>query len=117
MKDDINEAERAMVIMQEKTLKKYPTWAPDLEFYRGIVQRDETLVNKALEIMLTPRNHGSRTKSFPLIHDLISIHATGYAKLAWLKGMKVEVNSVLVPAGILPLQPLAQYKREFDFFL
>jgi Immunity protein 49 len=117
IKDDIAEAERAMLIMQEKTLKKYPTFAADLDFYRGIIQKDEALLNKALAKMLTPRNHGSRTRAHPLIHGLISIHATGYAKLAWLKGLKVEVNSVLVPAGILPLQPLAQYNREFDFFL
>ncbi|MFC4263902.1 Imm49 family immunity protein [Ferruginibacter yonginensis] len=45
----------------------------------------------------------------------VSFPALGYAKLAWLKGIEVEVKSHLVPKELLPIQPLEKYEIPYDF--
>ena len=39
----------------------------------------------------------------------------GYTKLAWRKGIEVEVNSPLISKELLPIQPLDKYEIPYDF--
>ena len=46
---------------------------------------------------------------------MFSIHATGLAKLAWIKGIEVEINHPLLPKELLPINPNKEYFIEYDF--
>lgn len=59
--------------------------------------------------------HKLRNKHNLLLNEFISHPALGYAKLAWLKGIEVEVESSLVPKELLPVQPLGRYINEYAF--
>ena len=41
--------------------------------------------------------------------------ALGYAKLAWLSGIEVDIDSPLVPKELLPLQSNEKYDDSYDF--
>jgi hypothetical protein len=41
--------------------------------------------------------------------------ALGYAKLAWQKGLEVEINNPLVPKEPLQVKPLDKYVDSYDF--
>lgn len=41
--------------------------------------------------------------------------ALGYAKLAWILGMEVEIKSKLIPKALLPVLPLEKYEVPYDF--
>jgi hypothetical protein len=45
----------------------------------------------------------------------VSFPAVGYAKLAWRKGIEVEVNSPLIPSELLPVRPLEHYDIPYKF--
>ena len=49
--------------------------------------------------------------------DFISMPAIGYLKAAWYIGLEVEVKHKLIPMELMPIQPLVEYKNEFEYFL
>lgn len=94
-------------------IKKKPQGFQGLDkFFIGLQNRNLQEVEKALEIMIT--NHGKRGE-LELYKDYISFEVTALAKLAWRKGIEVEVNSPLVPKELLPIQPLEKYEISYDF--
>jgi NAD-dependent oxidoreductase involved in siderophore biosynthesis len=50
-----------------------------------------------------------------LVSDYFSVEVAALAKLAYIKGIEVVVESSLVPKEILPIQELANYEG-YDFF-
>ncbi len=115
IKDDWAEYERAMAIMKTKTLKKYPVMQWDIDFFEGMAERNKTKIEAVLAGFVTPKVHKQRNRLHILLNEFISHPALGYAKLAWLKGIEVEVNSPLVPKELLPVQPLSNYINEYKF--
>ncbi len=105
----------AMEIMKTKTLKKYPAMYLDIQVFEGIAERDKTKIENALAEFVTPKIHKQRNKHHILLNEFISHPALGYAKLAWLKGIQVEVDSPLVPLELLPVKPLSMYVNEYEF--
>ena len=69
----------------------------------------------ALTELLTPKMHNIRNKHNILLNEFISHPALGYAKLAWLKGIEVEIDNPLVPKELLPFKPLENYLNEYAF--
>lgn len=47
--------------------------------------------------------------------EYISTPALGYTKLAWLKGMEIEIDHPLIPKELLPCRPLEKYEDTYDF--
>ena len=47
--------------------------------------------------------------------DLISTPAVIYAKIAWLHGCKVVVDTPYIPAEWLPMDPLPHYDNHYRF--
>lgn len=115
IKDDWEEYERAMEIMKTKTIKKFPALALDLLFYEALGERNKVKVEAVLAEFVTPKVHKRRNKQQTLVNEFISHPALGYAKLAWLKGIKANVESALVPKGLLPIHPLVRYENEYGF--
>ena len=50
-----------------------------------------------------------------IAQEYISIPALGYAKLAWLKGMEIEIDHPLIPKELLPYRPLENYVDSYGF--
>ncbi len=85
---------------------------PDLEALQGIMDRDKIKVEKAIHTLAT-KDHKKRNDE-SIFNELLSIPALGYAKLAWLKGLEVEVDSPLIPQNLLPIRPNERY-WDYDY--
>lgn len=114
IRDDWAEFERAMVIMNAKVVPKFKMEL-DADFYRAFAEKDKGEMEEVLAKLVSPKVHAARNRQQIVISDFISQPALGYAKLAWLKGIEVEVDSPLVPKELLLVRPLDTY-RELDLF-
>jgi hypothetical protein len=114
LKDDWNDFEQAMVIMNTKTVPKFKMEL-DAAFYMALAEKNKTKMEQIISELLTPKVHKLRNNQQGVFGDFISQPALGYAKLAWIKGVEIEVNSPLVPKELLPVAPLPEYK-ELDLF-
>ena len=70
---------------------------------------------EAINELLTPKRHIQRTKYMELVNEFISHPAIGYGKLAWLKGIKVEIDNQFIPKPLLPVAPNEIYSDEYEF--
>lgn len=114
IKDDWKEYERVMPIMKTKTVKKFKM-EMDAAYYEALAERNQKKLEEILAEFVTPKIHKQRNKVHELVNEFISHPALGYAKLAWLKGIEVKVESPLVPKDLLPIKPNLQYLDEYDF--
>lgn len=86
----------------------------DINFFRALHQKDQSKCEAILKEMVSPKIHQKRNDD-ALLKKYISMPALGYAKLAWILGIEVEVKSKLIPKDLLPVQPLAHYEIPYDF--
>ncbi|MCP4522980.1 MAG: immunity 49 family protein [Candidatus Gracilibacteria bacterium] len=84
----------------------------DLEVLEGIMEKDSEKIKNAIYV-LANKEHKKRNDE-SILNELISIPALGYAKLAWLKGIEVEIDHPLIPKELLPVQPNEEY-WEYDY--
>lgn len=117
IKNDMDSLQKMVERLDSKMLplKKWEFARWDREIFVGFLTNDKIKIENTLQEMLVPKIHKSRTKH-QWYSDYISFPALGYAKLAWIKGMEVEVNNPLIPKELLPVQPLAAYP-EYEFIL
>jgi hypothetical protein len=118
MANDFVGVERNLNIIETITLKSLPKneegLKDDYEFYKALHNSDKARMEEVLEKLTSPKIHKKRNDN-PLLNQYISFPALGYAKLAWRKGIEVEVNSKLVPIELLPVQPLDKYEIPYEF--
>ena len=114
IKDDWAEYERVMPIMKNKTVPKFKMEL-DAAFYEALAERNKEKMEEVLAEFITPKVHKQRNKHHELINEFISHPALGYAKLAWYKGIEVNVNSPLVPKELMPIKPLDNYEDVYSF--
>lgn len=118
MANDNEGVERNLNIIETKTLKNLPKkeegLKDDYEFYKALKLGDKAKMEEVLEKLVSPKIHKKRNDN-PILNQYISLPALGYAKLAWRKGIEVEVNSVLVPKELLHIKPLDNYEIPYDF--
>lgn len=118
MVNDEKGVERNLNIIETKTLKSLPKkeegLKDDYEFYKALYVGDKAKMEEVLNKLVSPKIHKKRNDN-PILNQYISLPALGYAKLAWRKGIEVEVNSPLVPKELLPIQPLEKYEIPYDF--
>lgn len=86
----------------------------DVNFFKALLNRDKSKCETILKEMVSPKIHQKRNDD-PLLKKYISMPALGYAKLAWILGVEVEVKSKLIPKALLPVQPLEKYEIPYDF--
>lgn len=119
MVNDIAGIERNLNIIETKTLKKLPKreegLLDDYEFYKALHSGNKNRMEEILDKLVSPKIHKKRNDN-EVLNQYISCPAAGYAKLAWRKGIEVEVNSPLVPKELLPIKPLEKYFIPYDFF-
>ena len=114
IKDDWAEYERVMPIMKIKTVKKFKMEL-DAAFYEAVAEKNKAKCEEILRVLVTPKVHKQRNQAKPLVNQFISHPALGYAKLAWLKGIEVEVDSPMIPPELLPVAPLSNYIDPYKF--
>jgi hypothetical protein len=118
MANDHNGIERNLNIIETITLPKLPKkeqgLKDDFDFYKALYYSDKPRMEEILDKLTSPKIHKKRNDN-PILNQYISFPALGYAKLAWLKGIEVVVNSKLVPIELLPVQPLDKYEIPYEF--
>jgi len=75
---------------------------------------DKGKMEEVLEKLTSPVIHKKRNDN-NILNQYISLPALGYAKLAWRKGVEVEVRNKLVPKELLPIKPLKNYEIPYEF--
>jgi hypothetical protein len=91
--------------------KEYLRLAPDVLFLEGMVTGEQAKVETALTQLLDKKMVRYRNKdSIPGIGEWLSHPAMWYAKLAWIKGMEIQIDHPMVPLALLPVAPLPEYK-------
>jgi hypothetical protein len=118
MANDNEGVKRNLNIIEIKTLNSLPKkeegLKDDYEFYKALHNSDKAKMEEVLEKLTSPKIHKKRNDN-PILNQYISLPALGYAKLAWRKGIEVEVKSNLVPKELLPIAPLDNYEIPYDF--
>lgn len=118
MANDNAGVERNLNIIETITFKKLPKkeegLKDDYEFYKALLASDKAKMEEVLEKLVSPKIHKKRNDN-PILNQYISLPALGYAKLAWRRGIKVEVISPLVPIDLLPILPNEAYNIPYDF--
>jgi len=117
MENNIEGVERNLNIFElnpNKTFKKSKTLEYDYEFYRALNANDKYKIEEVLEKIINPKFHKIRN-DIPIISQYVSMPALGYAKLAWRKGIEVDVQNPLIPKELLPIQPNESYDIPYDF--
>lgn len=99
----------------DKNHKKYPLKEKNSALLKAIINNDNMEVEELLNFFLLPENHKKVNDALMLSTKLFSLHATGFAKLAWLKDIEVNIEHPLLPMELLPIQPNESYFLEYDF--
>ena len=113
IKGDWEQVKWSLEIMNTKNQKLNKGLLPDRMFLEGLCAKNQKKMEEALLLLL--KDHKKRNKHMGIAQDYISIPTLGYAKLAWLKGIEVEVDHPLIPKESLPYRPLPKYEDKYDF--
>jgi Immunity protein 49 len=113
MKEDWEGVKWSIEIMKTKNAKLRKGILSDISFFEALVERDESKMLAAIKQLL--KDHKKRNKHMGISQEYISIPALTYAKLAWLRGFKIQIEHPLVPKELLPYQPLDEYDNKYDF--
>lgn len=95
--------------------KKYPFKEIDGNILKAILEKDTSKIEELLNILLLPKNHKRRNNIYPLRRDILSFPALGFAKLAWIRGVEVEIDHPLIPKELLPIKPNEKYDNTYNF--
>lgn len=79
------------------------------DFFTLLMRGDK----QSLEDLVT--QHARIRSDDPLTEDFMSYLGTLEAKLCWFKGIKVQIDSPLLPMALMPIAPLAHYDDMYDF--
>lgn len=112
-----NLIERNLEIMERVWFKKpneNSSLQYDIDFFKALYQKDISKCEEVLNEMVSPKIHQKRNDD-ALLKKYISMPALGYAKLAWILGLEVNVKSKLIPKELLPIKPLDNYEIPYDF--
>lgn len=101
-------------LKKDKILKRGKELELDFTFFKALHTNDKSKMEEILGKLVSAKIHKKRNDN-PILNQYISLPALGYAKLAWRKGIEVEVNSPLVPKELLPIKPLDNYEIPYDF--
>jgi hypothetical protein len=114
LKKDAAGLQDAIEILTKTTKKKgwQGQFAGTTVVFTGLSQNDKAMVEKGLEALLAA--HKNQTQPV-VLRDFFNIEATTLAKLAWMQGLEVNIDSPLLPKELLPVQECLEYPG-FDFF-
>lgn len=117
MENNTEGVERNLNIIELKILNKVSKndgLIDDYHFYKALLDSDKGKMEEILAKLLSPKIHKKRHEDL-MLKQYFSFIGTGLAKLAWRKGIEVEVNSPFVPKELLPIVPNELYDIPYDF--
>lgn len=118
LSNDTAAIERNLNIIETITLKKLSYkeeyLRDDYEFYVALYDENRVKMEEILEKLISPKIHKKRNTN-PISNKCISLPATAYAKLAWRKGIELQVNSNLIPKKLLSLLPSVEFEIPYNF--
>lgn len=79
------------------------------DFFTLLMQGDK----QGLEDLV--QKHALTRSGDPLTEDFLSFLGVLEAKLCWLKGIPVQIDSPLVPMALMPVSPLSHYEDVYEF--
>ncbi|MGP1992019.1 hypothetical protein D9V96_009045 [Zobellia laminariae] len=82
-------------------------------FFIGMTKLEGLKIIDALNQLVDPVFHKKRVLSHTI--DLIATPEAGFAKLAWIKGIHIDIKSYLIPYEMLPIIPNETYHIEYEF--
>ena len=82
--------------------------------YQAFLEKDVNKLNLGLNSLETKTLRRTRQKHAN-IEKYISVLTLAFAKLAWMHGMEVEIDSKYVPKELLPFKPLEEYTIPYKF--
>lgn len=103
-----------MEIVKTKSIKKFPNYLHDYNFFIAFQKRDKEGCENAIKMLLEKRTGNARNKH-NIYKDFFSFPALGYAKLARIKGIALSIDHELVPQALLEVQPNDSYIDEYEF--
>lgn len=92
-------------------MKQFESFAGVVNILNGFKAKDEVLIKKGLEDFIATAKKRNKDG---IISKFFSIDTAGFCKLAWIKGYEIDLKSPLVPAELMPIEPL-DYYPEYDF--
>lgn len=112
--DILGERAQMVIAISPPSQKKFMV---DHRFYLALAQGDVAAMESALAELTSEKMARVRNDelSFGYTHFFIGTHAVIYAKLAWIRGFEVRVDSPYVPAEWLPVRPLPSYSDPYEF--
>jgi|GEM_PF-1263584 len=118
MEDNVEGVKRNLDILEAITLKrlskKEELLRIDYAYYQALLEKDRAKCEELLAELISPTIHKKR-KDNPILNQYISQPALGYAKLAWRQGIKVDIDSPLIPKELLPIKANDDYPIPYDF--
>jgi hypothetical protein len=81
---------------------------------KAFIDQDADALQKAL-IRFEDKKLKAHRKKVNMHEKYVSIVPLGYAKLAWLRGMEIQLDSEYIPKDWLPYQPLEEYTIPYWF--
>ncbi|MCW8209337.1 hypothetical protein D8B24_20540 [Verminephrobacter aporrectodeae subsp. tuberculatae] len=110
----VEERAQKMLAMAPPAQKKYMI---DEHFYLALARGDLAGMEAALTELTSPKVARFRNNdfSFSYTHFFIGADAVMYAKLAWMHGHPVKIDTPYIPQEWLPVAPLSTYKDPYDF--
>lgn len=98
-------------------LKKDKKYLIDHRFYLALANGDKTEMENVLKELTSPKIARVRNyeMAFAFTEHFISTFATLYAKLAWMWGYELEIDTPFIPKAWLPIAPLETYPEPWDF--
>lgn len=124
--DILAEKARAQLVLEAKPLVKF---RPIHQFYIALSQADLVGMNEAIHTLLSSKSIGTLSggnTGYTGIHlnytasnstTVLSMWATVLAKIAFMHGYELDIDSPYVPKELLPVEPLVAYTDPFDFML
>ncbi|MCS4300149.1 MULTISPECIES: Imm49 family immunity protein [Acinetobacter] len=98
-------------------LKKDKKYLIDHRFYLALANGDQREIENVLTELTSPKIAKVRNYefAFTFTEHFISTFATLYAKLAWMSGYEVQIDTPYIPKEWLPITPLNSYPEPWKF--
>ncbi|MCW8174351.1 Imm49 family immunity protein [Verminephrobacter aporrectodeae] len=110
----VEERAQKVIAMAPPAQKKYML---DEHFYLALARGDLAGMEATLSELTSPKVARVRNNEFGFAYTrpFIGTHAVMYAKLAWLHGHQVKIDTPYIPQEWLPVAPLSTYKDPYNF--
>jgi len=118
IKDEAEELEQdiaALYAMADKKSAPIKNAGMYADVFHALLSRDSGALQAAITAFEKKSFKNMMQRHVGMHEYLISHHTLGLAKLAWYKGLPVEIDSPYVPREMLPIAPLPHYHDPYHF--